>query len=71
MRIGAYVRVSTQNQAQAQTIEQQLERLQTHGQAQGGSWQEVALFRDEGYSGASLKRPGLDRLREEAGPGEL
>jgi site-specific DNA recombinase len=30
MRVAVYVRVSTQRQAQAQTIEQQLERLQAH-----------------------------------------
>jgi site-specific DNA recombinase len=65
MRIAAYVRVSTQNQAQAQTIEQQLDRLQAHSQGQEWAWQEVSIFRDEGYSGASLKRPGLDLLRDQ------
>lgn len=35
MRIAIYVRVSTQRQAQTQTIEQQLERLQAHAQSQG------------------------------------
>ncbi len=65
MRVAVYARVSTQNQSQAQTIEQQLELIQTHSQAQGWEWQEVAIFRDDGYSGASLKRPGLDRLRDQ------
>jgi site-specific DNA recombinase len=65
MRIAVYARVSTQNQSQAQTIEQQLERLQTHSQAQGWEWQEASIFRDDGYSGASLKRPGLDCLRDQ------
>lgn len=65
MRIAAYVRVSTQQQAQTQTIEQQLERLQAYSQAQRWEWQEMGIFRDEGYSGASLKRPGLDRLRDQ------
>jgi site-specific DNA recombinase len=71
MRIAVYARVSTQQQAQAQTIEQQLERLQGYSQEQGWVWPEETIFLDDGYSGASLKRPGLDRLREEAGPGEL
>ena len=65
MKIALYARVSTQQQAQTQTIEQQLNRLQTHCQAQGWQWQEQHIFRDEGYSGATLKRPGLDRLREQ------
>jgi site-specific DNA recombinase len=65
MQIAAYVRVSGQRQVQAQTIEQQLERLRDHSERQGWSWREVEIFRDDGYSGASLKRPGLDRLRDQ------
>jgi len=65
MRIAMYVRVSTQTQVQAQTIEEQLTRLQQHCQAQGWTWTEHSIFRDDGYSGASLNRPGLDRLRGE------
>jgi site-specific DNA recombinase len=64
MRIAMYVRVSTQTQVQAQTIEEQLARLQQHCQQQGWTWTERSIFRDDGYSGASLSRPGLDRLRE-------
>ena len=37
MRIAVYVRVSTSHQTQTQTIEQQLERLRAHIEAQ--SWQ--------------------------------
>ncbi len=66
MRIAVYVRVSTQRQAQAQTIEQQLERLQAHCQIQDWVWHEEDIFRDDGYSGSLLKRPGLDRLRDQA-----
>lgn len=67
MRIGIYARVSTQRQAQAQGIEQQLERLQAHvaaHAAEGWEVREEHVFRDDGYSGAHLRRPGLDRLRE-------
>src|SRR6266581_5931837 len=65
MRIAAYVRVSGHRQVQTQTIEQQLERLQSHSRSQGWLWQDEHVFRDDGYSGASLKRPGLDRLRDQ------
>jgi site-specific DNA recombinase len=64
MRIAVYVRVSTQRQAQTQTIEQQLERLRAHIQSQGWELLEECIFRDDGYSGATLNRPGLDRLRD-------
>jgi site-specific DNA recombinase len=66
MRVAVYARVSTQRQAQDQTIEQQLERLRAQVQAQGWQLQDEDIFRDDGYSGASLNRPGLDRLRDRA-----
>ena len=71
MRVAVYVRVSTQRQAQAQTIEQQLERLCAHIHAQGWQLAPEAIFRDDGYSGAQLARPGLDRLRDRVGRAEV
>lgn len=66
MRVAIYVRVSTTRQAPQQTIEQQRERLVTHVREQGWSLREEHIFRDEGYSGSILARPGLDRLRDAA-----
>ena len=63
MRVAVYVRVSTQQQTQ--TIEQQIECLRAHCQTHGWPWQDQQVFRDDGYSGASLKRPGLDSLRDQ------
>ena len=65
MSIAIYVRVSTYMQNQAQTIEQQLDRLQDYAETQQWSIQSEQIFRDDGYSGTRLKRPGLDRLRED------
>jgi site-specific DNA recombinase len=59
-----YVRVSTDRQAQAQTIEQQLARLKAHVEMEGEALSAENVFRDDGYSGASLNRPGLDQLRD-------
>jgi site-specific DNA recombinase len=64
MRIALYARVSTSRPAQAQTIEQQLARLHAHIASQGEAVDEHTIFRDAGYSGASLSRPGLDHLRD-------
>ena len=69
MKVAMYVRVSTQRQALTQTIEQQLHLLREHSQIHGWLWQEESIFRDDGYSGASLRRPGLDRLRDQAASG--
>jgi site-specific DNA recombinase len=66
MRIAFYARVSTQRQAQAQTVEQQLDRLKQYADQQNWAVPVEQIFRDDGYSGASLKRPGLDRLRDRA-----
>jgi site-specific DNA recombinase len=67
MRVAIYVRVSTERQAQALTIEQQLTRLQEYCQAQKWELHPDQIFRDDGYSGTNLNRPGLDRLRDQVG----
>ena len=46
-------------------LSEPLQRLYEHSQTQGWPWQEECIFRDDGCSGASLHRPGLDRLREQ------
>ncbi len=71
MSIAVYLRVSTMHQAQAQTIEQQLTRLTAHIKAQGGVLTPEYIFRDDGYSGATLKRPGLDCLRDHVSAGRV
>jgi site-specific DNA recombinase len=71
MRVAIYVRVSTQRQAQTQTIEQQIERLCAHVEAQGWVLEPEHIYRDDGYSGAKLNRPGLDSLRDRAALAEF
>src|ERR671917_665213 len=70
MHLAIYLRVSTSQQVRDQTIEAQLERLREQAAARGWALQERHIFRDDGYSGASLRRPGLDRLREAVAAGE-
>jgi site-specific DNA recombinase len=71
MNTAIYIRVSTQRQAQAQTIEQQLEQLQSYANRQGWQIAQEHIFRDEGYSGAHLNRPGLDRLRDQVAMAQI
>ena len=70
MRIALYARVSTSHQQQIHTIEQQLTRLRAYVTTQA-DWSlcEEHIFCDDGYSGAKLKRPGLDHLRDQAALG--
>src|SRR6266511_980184 len=67
MRTAFYVRVSTERQQQAQTIEQQVALLRMYV-AEHPEWVigEQHIFRDDGHSGAKLQRPGLDALRDQA-----
>src|SRR5215467_11115707 len=62
MTSAIYVRVSTDRQALAQTIDQQIE---------GEELRAEHIFRDDGYSGATLNRPGLDRLRDQLREGVI
>ena len=71
LRVALYARVSTPNQTRAQTIEQQLERLQAYVKEAGWQLQKHHIFRDDGQSGASLNRPGLDQLRDVLRAGEV
>ena len=67
MRVAIYSRVSTGHRIDHQTIEQQLERLTAQVRAHAAEDWALNLahvFRDDGYSGAVLARPGLDRLRD-------
>lgn len=64
MRVGVYARVSTGTQVHLQTIDQQLDRLRAAIAERGWSLADGHIFRDDGYSGARLTRPGLDRLRD-------
>ena len=64
MSTAIYARVSTERQTLAHTIEQQVERLTAHVHAQGETLRPEDIFRDDGYSGATLNRPGLDHLRD-------
>lgn len=63
MRAAVYARVSTTRQAQAQGIEQQLDRLRAAVAERGWELDGQHVYRDDGFSGARLGRPGLDRLR--------
>jgi site-specific DNA recombinase len=69
MHAAIYARVSTERQERDQTIDSQLAALRTWVQQQGYALLPEHLFTDEGYSGARLDRPGLDRLRDAAREG--
>ena len=64
-----YARVSSEQQAEAHTIQSQLAALRARVAAAGLPLPPEREFIDEGYSGSTLVRPGLERLRDVAALG--
>src|SRR6266404_4431922 len=66
-----YARVSSDRQKENHTIASQttalIEYARTHEYTVPPEW----IFQDEGYSGASLVRPGLESLRDLAAEGQI
>jgi site-specific DNA recombinase len=72
MKIAAiYARVSSDQQKDEKTIASQTMALVEFARQEGYQVPEEWIFEDEGYSGASLVRPGLERIRDLAAEGEL
>jgi site-specific DNA recombinase len=71
LRIGWYARVSSDHQADNNTIASQVVLLQQRIAADGGRVPPELEFRDDGYSGATLLRPALERLRDLAAQGAI
>lgn len=66
-----YTRVSSERQREEQTIGSQREALIEYAHSEGYLVADQWIFQDEGYSGASLVRPGLERLRDLAAEGQI
>ena len=66
-----YARVSSTRQREEQTIASQTHALREHAAASGLEVPAAWVFEDEGYSGASLIRPALERLRDLAAEVEV
>src|SRR5258707_14594351 len=72
MRMAAiYARVSSEQQREENTIASQtaslIEFASSHDLEVPGEW----VVEDEGYSGATLERPGLERVRDLAAEGQI
>ncbi len=64
IRAAFYARVSGEQQAAAHTIESQIAALSERASSDGTPVPAERRFVDDGYSGATLIRPALDRLRD-------
>src|SRR5436190_319203 len=64
-----YARVSSERQRQEEKIQSQTAGLRELAAARGLLVPEDLVFEDEGFSGATLQRPALERLRDRAAEG--
>jgi site-specific DNA recombinase len=66
-----YARVSPEQQAREGTIESQLNEVRARARSDGVEPPPELTFIDDGYSGAQLERPALERLRDTAASGAI
>ncbi len=72
MRIAAlYARVSGEQQRDSHTIASQTEALIAYAERHGYRVAPDMIIEDDGYSGAVLERPGLERVRDLAAEGRI
>ena len=72
MRIAAiYARVSTEQQRDERTIASQTAALIEFAKSHELQVPQEWVFEDEGFSGATLERPGLERVRDLAAEGRI
>jgi site-specific DNA recombinase len=66
-----YTRVSSDQQKENKTIGSQIDELLTFAEEQGYVVPDEYVFKDEGYSGAILVRPGLEKVRDLSAEGQI
>ena len=71
VQVALYARVSSEQQSEAKTIESQLADLRGQIAARSLTLVSEQEFIDDGYSGATLIRPALERLRDVVAAGGI
>jgi site-specific DNA recombinase len=66
-----YARVSSDRQREQETITSQTAALQAYAAAHGYVVPPAWVFEDDGYSGTTLVRPGLEAVRDLAAAGQI
>jgi site-specific DNA recombinase len=69
--IALYARVSSERQAQQATIDSQVAALQQRASADGHRFLPTDLYIEDGYSGTTVVRPALERLRDRIAEGAI
>jgi len=70
-KVAIYIRWSTEDQSDGTTLEVQTETCSAYLVSQGWSVNPDLVFIDDGYSGGSIERPAMTRLRQLVAQGEV
>lgn len=62
LTVFGYVRVSTENQLENYSIDEQIQRITAYCQAKG--WNLIKIYTDGGFSGGNINRPALQQMLE-------
>jgi site-specific DNA recombinase len=71
LRVALYARVSSEQQAEANTIASQVADLKQRIASDGCAIDDEACFLDDGVGGTTLLRPALERLRDQVANGAI
>jgi site-specific DNA recombinase len=69
--VAIYIRWSTDDQGTGTTLDVQRDSCLNYARSQGWSVSPDQVYVDDGYSGATLDRPALTRLRQQVADGEI
>jgi site-specific DNA recombinase len=69
--VALYARVSSEHQAQQATVESQLAELKQRATEDGHTVLPTEIYVDDGFSGTTLVRPALERLRDRIHEGAI
>lgn len=70
-RVAVYIRWSTEEQSSGTTLEVQRDACVHFIRSQGWSYRKDLVYVDDGYSGGSLERPAITRLRSDVTAGKV
>ncbi|HEY3366672.1 MAG TPA: recombinase family protein [Symbiobacteriaceae bacterium] len=70
-KVAVYIRWSTDDQGEGTTLQTQLERCRCFLGSQGWAFREDLVYIDDGFSGGTLDRPALTRLRADVAAGRV
>lgn len=70
-KVAIYIRWSTEDQGEGTTLEVQSETCRAYLVSQGWVVNDELIFIDDGYSGGSIERPAMGKLRAAVAAGEV